>query len=79
MAGLYYYDRLVPGKAPGRADEFARVADRLHIDHDAPRLGVFTEKIDEIAKIDIDHGTEGDEHAEPYVGVCRPVEQHAAQ
>src|ERR1019366_9682414 len=67
-------DRLSQRHFAGGREEAARVADRLHVDDDALRVGIIPEVADEVAPADVEHGTDGNECTETDHFPQRPVE-----
>ena len=62
-----------------RREERPGVADRLHVDHDALRLGVVRQVVDQVAPADVEHRADRDERAEADVDPQAPVEDRRAQ
>ncbi len=73
-AGLDHDDRLVQSDFTRRGQERARIADRFHVNHDAARVGIVAEVIDEVSPTDIHHRSYGDEGAEADLLLQAPVE-----
>src|SRR5262249_18783496 len=71
-------DLLGAGRGPGGAEELADVADRLHVEDDAARVGVVAEVVDEVGEVHVEHGAHADEAAEADVGFPGPVEDGGA-
>lgn len=61
------------------ADEFLRIPDPLHIEHNALRIRVIAQEIDQVPEIDIDHRAEGCKEAEADMSMHGPVEDGAPQ
>ncbi len=72
-------DRLVAGESARRAHEPPSVPDVLHVDQDAARLLVFSQVVDEVREVDVDHAAHRGEHREPDVRAHRPVEHARAE
>jgi len=50
-----YYDGLMQGESPCSAHELLCITDTFHVDQDTSCIIIFSKKIDEIAKVYIDH------------------------
>src|SRR5829696_293318 len=66
-SGFDHYYRFGQGDLAGRREERAGVADRLHVDHDALRLWVVAEVVDQVSPANVHHGPYADERREPDV------------
>src|SRR4051794_4466230 len=63
-ARLEHNDRFGEGNLTSSRQKGARIADRLHIEHDALSMRIITEIIDQIAPTDVEHGADRDKSAE---------------
>src|SRR5262252_2289028 len=53
-------------------------AARLHVQHDAARVWIVAEVVDEICEIDVEHGADTDEAGKADVALARPIENRGA-
>jgi hypothetical protein len=70
--------RLGAGDVPSGAQELTHVADRLHVQDDALRVGIVAEVIEQVGEIDIGHCTDADKSTETDVLRVGPVEDRRA-
>ena len=77
--GLDDDDRFVQRDLAGGGQEVARVADRLHVNHDALGARVVADVVDQVAEIDVEHRADRDEGAEADLLANTPVEHRGAQ
>src|SRR3954453_2361849 len=63
-ARLEHNDRFGKGNLTSSRQKGARIADRLHIEHDALCMGIIAEIIDQIAPANVEHGADRDKSAE---------------
>ena len=77
---LNHDDGFDPGHGAGRAHKSAVLGQVLHVDDDAPGLLFVPQIIDQVAEIDVRHGTDADEVAEAdLLGMADPrMELHKA-
>src|ERR671910_1669060 len=66
-SGFDHYYRFGQGDLAGRREERTGVADRLHVDDDALRIGVVAEVVDQVSPTYVHHGAYADERREPDV------------
>ncbi len=76
---LDHDDRLGQRDLACGGDERARIADGLHVDHDAVRVRVVAEIIDQVAPVDVEHRADRDAGAEADVLAETPVEHRGKQ
>ena len=72
-------DRFGLGEVAGGAHELARVGQGFDVEDDGVRQGVGAEVVDEVAEVDVAHGTHGDESGETDRVGDRPVQHRRAQ
>ena len=77
--GLDHDDRLGQRDLARGGDEGARIADGLHVDHDAVGVRIVAEIIDQVAPVDVEHRADGDAGAEADVFAETPVEHGCEQ
>ena len=78
-AGLDHVDGLAQRHLASRGNERARVADRLHVDHDRLRIRVVAEVVDQVTPVHVHHGADGHERGVAQTLLQRPVQHGAHQ
>src|SRR5438552_17871335 len=73
-AGFNHDDGFVQRYFSRGGEKRARVADRFHVDHDAARVRIVAQVIDQIAPTYVEHRTGRDEGAEADLLTQAPVE-----
>ena len=76
---LDHDDRFGQRHLARRRQKCPRVADGLHVQHDAGRLGIVAEVVDEIAPAHVEHRPNRHEGAEADVGLKAPIEDGRAE